>query len=331
MTTEQSTKNRAARGRLLYALPLALLIAGTIQVFAKQQTPSGSTTQEPTVQGEAARDNDVETAYVAVLDKKGNAVTDLKREEFSVKQDGAAREIVEVESETKTPLIIGVLMDVSGSTHSDTARREKMRTFTSFFSQVIQSSDEAIVAGFADRCSAVTGLTNDAVELRTGLQKIAEARPSGATALYDCLVSAAETLEKERGRRRVILAMSDFEDNTSRQSLQKTVLRMQETGTAVFPLVELTLPTDSRRARKQALEAANAIAKESGGAAYVFDKPQGLETALERIRIVLRNSYALKYRTSGAAKKGKSTALKIEVQRKHVRVVAAGGRVAEVR
>jgi VWFA-related protein len=331
MTTEQSTKNRAARGRLLYALPLALLIAGTIQVFAKQQTPSGSTTQEPTVQGEAARDNDVETAYVAVLDKKGNAVTDLKREEFSVKEDGEVREVVEVESETKTPLTIGVLTDVSGSTSMDKQRKEKLLAFPSFLAKTLQGSDEAFVAGFADRCSAVTGLTNDAVELRTGLQKIAEARPSGATALYDCLVSAAETLEKERGRRRVILAMSDFEDNTSRQSLQKTVLRMQETGTAVFPLVELTLPTDSRRARKQALEAANAIAKESGGAAYVFDKPQGLETALERIRIVLRNSYALKYRTSGAAKKGKSTALKIEVQRKHVRVVAAGGRVAEVR
>jgi VWFA-related protein len=331
MTTEESTKNRAARRSLLWVLFLTLLIAGTIQVFARERAQSDPMPQVQRAQGEPAAETEVKTAYVAVLDKNGNPVTDLRREDFSISENNVRQEIVEVASAAETPLVIAVVVDVSGSTHLKDSGGEQLRAFASFLSKTLQSSDEAFVTMFADSSERLRGVTNNLAELQGGLKKISEARRHGSTALYDCLVSAAETMPKEPGKRKVILAMSDFEDNTSRYSLEKTVLRMQKARTAVFPLLEIAGEPQNKRGMNQGLRAANETAKESGGAAYVFEKPQGLETALERIRGVLRNSYAVKYRASGQAKKGKSVAVKIEVQRKDEVVIAARGRVAEVR
>jgi Ni,Fe-hydrogenase III component G len=93
----------------------------------------------------------------------------------------------------------------------------------------------------------------------------------------------------------------------------------------------MVLLLESKRARKQALEAANEIAKENGGANFMIENAQELETALGRIQVMLRNSYAVTYRASGQAAKGKSIEVKIEVYRKGVEVVAARRRVVGVR
>ncbi len=184
---------------------------------------------------------------------------------------------------------------------------------------------------FSLDATGLTKQTNDLAELQAGLKKIAGTKRYGATSLNDCLVAAAEAMPQEVGERKVILVMSDFEDNTSRNSLEKTVLRMHEMGTTVYPLVDREPPTYSERAKRIALKAADAIAKETGGIGYVFNKPQELEKALEQVHNVLRNSYVLKFRTTVTAKKGKSVAVKIAVQRDGVKVVAASERFPAVR
>jgi len=330
-TAEENRRACAARRNLVCILLLGTLIAGTVQVFGRQQTQSGSTVQTPEAKTEAPHESDVETVYVTVLDKKGNPVTDLKHEDFSVSENQVPQEIVEVTSAGEAPMIIAVAVDVSGSMHSEKFRREQMQAFVNFFSKTLQGSDRAFLVMFGERAARLTGLTNSPVELQAGLEKIAEARRYGGTALYDCLISAAETMPQGAERRRVILVMSDFEDNVSRNSLQITVPRIQETRTAVYPLVDTALLTNSKRFRKQALETADAIARESGGAGYAFEKPGELDKALEQIRIVLRNSYAVKYHASGQTRKDISVGVKIAVQREGAKVVAPSTRFPAAR
>lgn len=328
---ERTKKKREVRRGLLGFLLPSLLIAGAIHVFADLESESSFAAQTAVVGSETKRDNDVITAYVEVLDKAGNPVTDLKREEFSVKEEGVAQEIVEVGSATRTPLLIGVMVDMSGSTRADTTRSEKMRILAGFFAKVIQNSDEAFVSGFGQRAVNLTGFTNNLGELQAALKEIANESPIGSTALYDALFSTAKTMEKEPGRRKVILVMSDFEDNTSNNSLGKTVLRMEEAGITVFPLIGIGPEQRNTRGMKQGLGSAKELAVQSGGAVCVFEKPQGLESSLERIRTALRNSYAVKYRSGARAKKGKNIAVKIEVLRKDVEVMAARGRAGDER
>jgi hypothetical protein len=157
MTPKESTGNRIAGGSLLCVLLLALLIAGTIQAFARQQEQFDSTPQVRRPQGEATAESEVETAYVAVLDKHGNPVTDLRRSDFSISENNVPQEIVEVTSAAETPLVIAMMVDLSGSTRSDKFGDEKLQAFSSFFPNTLQSSDEAFVAVFANRAVGLRG------------------------------------------------------------------------------------------------------------------------------------------------------------------------------
>lgn len=329
MTTGEFTKNRAAGPSLLCVFLFALLVGGTIQVFARQQGQPDSTPPVQRAQGEAPIESELETTYVTVVDKNGKPVTDLRREDFSISENNVQQGIVEVASTVETPLVIAVAVDVSGSTRWDEIGMEKLQVFGSFLSKTLRSSDEAFVTMFADRSVRLTALTNNLAELQAGLKKVRDENRHGSTALYDCLVTAAETMPQEPGKRKVILMMSDFEDNVSFYSLEKTVLQMQKTRTAVFPLLEIGPTPRKPRTARLGLKVAQELADESGGAAYKFENAQKLETALGWIQVMLRNSYAVKYRATGVAKKGKRIAVKIEVHRKGVEVVAARGRVAE--
>jgi len=318
-----SKQGRLAGLGLLCVLLLASLIPGAPSSFARQQPPESPSQPVPAMQGEAAPGNDVRTMFVAVLDKKGNAVSELKREDFSVRENGVPQEVLEVSPAGAMPLVVGVLVDVSGSLKLDNSRGKKLQALSIFFADTIGTSDEGFVVAFAEDQNRLTRFTNRPAELQEGLEKINKTLPGGGTTLYDCLVSAAESMQKERGGRRIIVVLTDFEDNLSNHSLEKTISRIQETGTAVFVLLETAQDPRRLRSEDQRQRAAEQVAQSSGGVVYGVESPKHAEAALRQIQVVVRNSYELKYRASSPPKKGQGVAVKVEVQRKDVKIIAA--------
>lgn len=280
----------------------------------------------PSVQGQAPAASDVATVHVAVTDENGIPVTDLTKAEFVVREDGKPQEILEVLRDTTTPLLVGVLVDISGSTRIGKHRKDNLQALSGFFMKTIQDSSGAFLVSFSDAITLITKVTSSRAVFELGLKRLAETEPKGSTALYDSIYGfAGETFEGRTGRR-IILAVSDFTDNASGHRLDETIARAQQMGAEVFALVEGGLVAYSKRTAKRAREAAERVARETGGAAYVFESPQELEAALERVRLILRNSYALKYRATGISKKGKRVPVRIEVLRKGVEVLAPRGR-----
>jgi VWFA-related protein len=260
--------------------------------------------------------SNVATAYVAVETKSGKTTQKLKREDFSVQEKGVPLEILEVSTAMSTPLLVGTMVDLSGSANVE-HRRDFLQIVYDFFARNIRESERASLVAFAMTTYRTTAMTGSLVELKAGLQEIAEGQPVGSTALYDCLFTASESLFQDVGGRRVVLVISDFEDTASHRKLDETILHLQRMGVAVFPLV----PVERRSEHpKIPWKAAKRMAEATGGIAQSFESPGELDTDLNRIQTLLENSYLLKYRPSSPPRK--NIAVKVKLAGKEAAVIA---------
>lgn len=259
------------------------------------------------------------TAYVAVAARDGKTMQELRREDFSVQQKGESLEIVEVSRARNNPLLIGTMVDLSGSANSE-YRRDYLQSFYQFFAHNIRESERASLAAFAMSTYRSTNMTGNLAELERGLKEIADGQPIGPTALFDCLFTVSETSFQDMSGRRVLLVVSDFQDNASHRKLDETILHMQGMGVAVFPLVPIEQRSGESKAWKSGWKLASRMAEETGGVAYSFESPRELDAALTKIQTLFESSYLLKYRSNGAPQK--NTAAKIRIVGKAAEVIA---------
>jgi len=125
------------------------------------------------------------------------------------------------------------------------------------------------------------------------------------------------------------LVLSDFQDNSSRDRLNDTVLAIQDAGVSVFGLAEQT-GRHSGKDWKLAAKTARKFATETGGQAFTYSSPQDLEVQLNRIWGDLKGSYAVRYQPAGLSEHGVAPKLKVEVRREGAEIHYPERRSAEV-
>jgi len=305
---------------------LTIPFVGPIQALPEPQEPFGSTKQEPTAAQDAAKDSELRIVYVAVVDKNRVPITDLKFEDFTIRENGVPQQIVDVTPTSETPLVLGVLVDVSGSASGQSSRHEKLNVLLQFLGSKVGKSEEAYITAFAMKPLRLTGITSNPLDLQAGLREVDTAHPIGSTALYDSVISAASTLPPDLPGRKILIVLSDFEDNSSGHGLDGAIFGVQKSGTAVFALVEINELNLRERRVTRVSKAARQFAEETGGTAYFIRTPKDMGIALEHLQLLLRSSYAVKYHAGAATKKDGSVPLKIEVHRKDATVIATGQR-----
>ncbi|HEY2121694.1 MAG TPA: VWA domain-containing protein [Candidatus Acidoferrum sp.] len=257
----------------------------------------------------------VRTVFVTVAETNGTPVSGLKREDFSLRANGAFQEIVETLPAGAMPIVVGILIDESGSMSVGNDRKEKLQTLSPFLSSVISKPDEAIIVGVSDDERHVTSFTNNIQELQQGVKAISDAEVHGSTLLYDSLLSLVQNMQQEQDRRRIIVVFGDFRDTMGDHKLKEIISHLQEMETSVFVLLDdLHWPHDLK-GQKLGIEVG-----ETGGAAYKIDSVHDMERALKQIQIAVRSSYLLKYRMRGRLKE--SAELNVTVQGKDVNVLA---------
>src|SRR5208283_5206143 len=159
------------------------------------------------------KDVDEVLLHATVIDGKQRIVTDLDRSAFTVFEDGKPQNIVSFHNED-IPVSMGIVIDNSGS------MREKRAKVNQAALNLVRSSnpqDEVFVVDFNDEYYLDQDFTNDLLRLKEALEKI-DAR--GGTALYEAVVASADHLKRDaRLERKVLLVVTDGEDNASRESL----------------------------------------------------------------------------------------------------------------
>lgn len=235
------------------------------------------------------------TLHATVLDQKHHMVTDLAQRDFTVYEDGQPQQIKFFGRED-VPVSIGILVDNSGS------MRTKRNAVTKAVVNLVQGSnpnDEVFIVNFNDEPYLDQDFTDSIPKMRDALERV---DTRGGTALYDAVYAAADHLAKSAKRqKKVLLVVTDGEDNESRMSLEEAIRAVQnDQGPEIYTIGILGDEGKQRRA-KRALEA---LSVQTGGVAFF---PKNLDEVDEISRDVahdIRNQYRITYKPSNPQSNG---------------------------
>jgi len=153
---------------------------------------------------------------VSATDNAGKAIPDLKREDFSVYEDGVKQQISFFSPE-RSPFNLVLLIDLSGSMKDEL---ELIKETALHFLNVISAQDSVAVVTFTTDVTVVSQLTKDREDLRDSIEFMLA--PAGGTAFYDALGYAlVEVLRKVKGQRNAVIAITDGEDNVLQRKLME--------------------------------------------------------------------------------------------------------------
>jgi len=150
---------------------------------------------------------------VGVVDKQGNSVKSLSRNDFAIYEDGVRRPIMAFEP-TDAPFSLVLLLDMSGSTVNF---RQQIRGAALRFLDALSPDDRVAVIEFNGK--GVKSLLGFSTDRRRTAYVITElAGGGGETPLYDALKFSLKELAHEGKRRKAIVALTDGLDTEVRNS-----------------------------------------------------------------------------------------------------------------
>jgi Ca-activated chloride channel family protein len=247
--------------------------------------------------------------HTSVLDKNGKFIDDLKQENFRVFEDKAEQKLSVFRNED-IPVSMGLVIDNSGSMKE---KRSRVNEAALTLVQASNPQDEAFVVNFNDDffLDLDKDFTNSIPELKEALERI-DAR--GSTALYDAIIGSLDHLKKASKDKRVLLVVTDGDDNTSRNSLEKTLRELQKTSTVVYTIGLLGKDSgEDKRTAKKARKALQEIANASGGLAFFPASVAEVHAICEQVAHDIRHQYTLAYYPSNTAQDGTFRSVKVDV------------------
>ncbi len=322
----------------LSAALLLFPLAGRAQQSSsdtKAPTPStgqpAASRQEPSPQSGQTIVKEVNLVDVlfTVLNRRNKLVPDLDKNDFKIFDENKPQEIRYFSRQTDLPLRIGMLLDTSNSIR-DRIRFEQDASVNFLFSVLRRNKDEAFVMTFDDEPQILQAFTGDTGALR---DQIIRTRAGGGTAIYDAVYEACVKQLSHPPRppgdqpdvvRRVMILISDGEDNLSIHTRADAIEMAQRTSVVIYTIststqwVSLSETNPSKTAeRKYHLTDGDKIlrdlAEETGGRAFFPYHVDDLDQSFQDIGDELRNQYSLAYLPANYILDGRYHKIRIEV------------------
>ncbi len=229
-------------------------------------------------------DVDLIELFTTVVDRSGRLIRGLEQDDFTVREDGRAQEIVKFELVEDLPLTIGITLDTSGSMMESLG--EAKRTAIDFLQSMITPRDRCFALAFADRPALVMGRTSDVGAVS---QQLGDLAATGSTALHDAVVTSLYYFRGVRGRRALVL-LSDGEDTSSSLEFDQALEYAKRSGVAIYSIglrIGVTQIGVRRKLEK--------LAEETGGRTFYIGEAADLRGVYGEIEEELRSQYLLAY------------------------------------
>jgi Ca-activated chloride channel family protein len=195
--------------------------------YKPKPTPTPTPTPEPEYEVIKVSSNLV-VVPVSVTNTQGQPVLGLKESDFHIEEDNRAQQIAQLGDPDQVPLDIALLIDVSSSVTERFGFEEEAAT--RFLKQVLRPTDHATVYAI-DRTPRLEQARATADVATAKLMTIKAATGPSPTAFYDTVIEAARYLNKNTPEqsRRVIVVISDGEDNFSNQVRDSSIAAYRAT------------------------------------------------------------------------------------------------------
>jgi Ca-activated chloride channel family protein len=188
--------------------------------------------------------------YVSVVDSKGNPGLGLGAEDFRVREDGVAREVLKAGAATEPLTVAFVIDDSQAANPALQMIREAMETFL----KALDGKAEIALVTFGDRPTIVADYTTDQKKLQDAAKRIFPRAGAGGD-LLDTVVEVSKGLQKRKAKRPVIaVLMMDGSVEFSNRHYENVLDELEKSGAALH-VVSLGTPntnlSDELRNRNQ--------------------------------------------------------------------------------
>jgi Ca-activated chloride channel family protein len=252
---------------------------------------------------------DLVEVYASATRPSGEAVEDLRAEDFIVLENGVEQKI-QAFARGDFPLSVVLAIDRSFSMSGPPLRlaREAARAFLN----ELRPEDHALVVAIGTEVEPLGELSRDRKQQYAALDSL---MPWGTTSLHDAIIDVVDRVSAGVGRRAVIL-LSDGKDRYSKAPADVVVARVRRSDVLVYGI------SIGAEAPPLFLE----VARLSGGRAHHVKVPQQLGAVFSTIARELRTQYLLGYTPPPGPAGWRS--ITVRVARPDVTVRARAGYVA---
>jgi VWFA-related protein len=232
-----------------------------------------------------------QTVYASVVDKNNAPVTGLAANEFVVREDELAREVLRVSAATE-PMQIAVLVDTSQAIEEHLL---DIRTaLTAFFKQMAGKHEIALI-GLGERPTVLSDYTRDAARLEKSVGSVF-ARSGSGTYILDGIVEASTGIRRRKAARPHIIVYAARGPEFSERYHQTVIEALRESGATLHTLM-LNRPGAAMGSREEQ-ELAKAVAdgtRVTGGRREDLLTPMALTDQLRSLGNELENQYQVVY------------------------------------
>jgi len=246
------------------------------------------------------------TVYLTVRDGSGKPVPGLAESDFSVVEDGDARDVGGFIGSGSQPVTAVMLIDRSGSMTDGAKMAGAIAAALAFLEQLEDGRDSLGVIVFDDSFIVLGDLRTMDADVRAELHsQISILAPEGGTAYYDAIYKATGMLKDVPGRK-VVLALTDGIDNRSSHTNLSKMLEYVGDNNVVVYTIGLGADVEGSTLER--------IARETGGRYY--EQPSGSQLAqlYADIAYDLQSEYSLTYESPTPRLDGTTRQVAVEVE-----------------
>jgi VWFA-related protein len=269
--------------------------------------------------------------YATVLDRGGEMILNLTRDDFTVFDEGQRQELTVFERGLQ-PITAAVLVDTSASM---TLNLDLARAAAEGFIIRMLPGDQARVGSFSDRVDLSPEFTSDRDallnSLRTGLHI------GNPTRLWDA-VDETMTALGPLGGRRIIMLLTDGIDTTSTMTADavltrsradelmvyavqfRSTPRAQAAEASLSPSAGALLSGDAARRQRESAAALSRLTRQSGGGFFPLTQYDDVNATFTQLMHELHYQYVLGFTPQRAD--GRIHDLSVRVNRRNVTVRA---------
>lgn len=245
--------------------------------------------------------------HASVVDKNGKLVTNLPESAFKVYENGTEQSLKLFRRED-VPVSMGILIDNSGSMRD---KRSKVEAAALALVKASNRQDEVFIVNFNDDPYLDVPFTSDLKKMQEGIARI-DSR--GGTAMRDAIWTSMDYLKKKGKKdKKVLLVITDGNDNASNESLERLVQRAKSAESGVVIYAIGLLNEEEKREAHKAKRALNDLVQATGGIAYYPKELAEVNRICLQVAHEIRNQYILAYSPSVQALDGTYRQIKVTV------------------
>jgi Ca-activated chloride channel homolog len=240
--------------------------------------------------------------HATVLDQQRRPVPNLEKTAFSVFEGGVPQTVTSFRRED-VPVAMGIVVDNSGSMRD---KREKVNQAVLNLIRASNPQDEIFVVNFSQTYYLDQDFTSDVNLLQTALHQVST---KGSTALYDAIVaSAVHLMNNPRLDKKVLLVVTDGQDNMSQETLQEAARRLQQVNGPTLYAIGL-VGSGLTGAGREALQT---LSDRTGGVAYFPDTLDQVNNITREIAHDVRGQYIVAYKPKNQKARPEYQDLRVE-------------------